>query len=182
MSDFDEPAVGRPGEGGSYRFLDTASHVVVSAAETAGRQSVVEMQMRAGHATPMHVHEDVDETFHVREGRVTAHTDDDRRTVEAGGTIVLPRGEPHALVADVESTVTVTASPGGFDEFVADVESTVTVTASPGGFDEFVAAVGEPVEDPAVPTEPPSEAVVERVHELAGDYGIEILGPPPVEG
>ena len=162
MSDFDEPAVGRPGESGSYRFLDTASHIVVSAAETAGRQSVVEMQLRAGHATPMYVHEDADETFHIREGRVTAHTDDDRRTVEAGGTIVLPRGEPHALVADAESTV--------------------TVTASPGGFDEFVAAVGEPVEDPAVPTEPPAEAAVERVHELAGDYGIEILGPPPVEG
>ena len=126
MSDFDEPAVGRPGEGESYRFLDTASHIVVSAAETAGRQSVVEMQMRAGHATPMHVHENVDETFHIREGRVTAYTDDDRRTVEAGDTVVLPRGEPHAVVADVESTV--------------------TVTASPGGFDEFVAAVGEPVE------------------------------------
>lgn len=162
MSDFDEPAVGRPEAGESYRFLDTASHVVVGAAETAGRQSVVEMELRAGHATPTHVHDEADETFHVREGRVTVYAADDRRTVEAGGSIVLPRGQPHALVAEEESTV--------------------TVVTTPGGFDEFVAAVGEPVDNPAVPTEPPSEAAVGRVHELAGEYGIEILGPPPVEG
>ena len=118
------------------------------------------MHLRAGHAPPMHVHESADETIHVLEGAATAHTPDGERSVDAGNSVVLPRGEAHSLVADEESVV-------------------LTSTA-PGGFDEFVAAVGERTDDPTVPTRPPSEEAIDRVDSLAGDHALEIVGPPPV--
>lgn len=79
--------------------------------------------------------------------------------VTAGGTVVLPRGEPHALVADEPSVV--------------------LVLNSPAGFDEFVAAAGELTDDETVPSPPPSEKAIERVREVAPEHGIEFVGPPP---
>jgi quercetin dioxygenase-like cupin family protein len=160
MSGFAEPAVGQREEATAYRFLDTLSYVRVAGDETDGRCSVVEMHLREGHAPPMHRHEQADETIHVLEGAVTAHTAADTHAVTAGGSIVLPRGEKHSLVAEEQSVI-------------------LTSTA-PGGFDEFVAAAGEPADVETVPDSPPSEEAIGRVNAVAADHGIELLGPPPV--
>lgn len=160
MSGFTEPAVGRRDGTTGYRFLDTLSYVRVAGAETNGRCSVVEMHLRDGHAPPMHVHENADETIHVLEGAVTAHTAESAHPVTAGGTVVLPQGEKHSLVADEQSVV--------------------LASTTPAGFDEFVTAVGEPVSDETVPAAPPSEEAIGRVNDLAADHDIEIVGPPPV--
>jgi quercetin dioxygenase-like cupin family protein len=160
MSQFTAPAVGGRSEATAYQFLDTLTYVRVAGDETDGRQSVVEMHLRAGHAPPMHIHEDADETIHVIDGEVTAHTAETTHTVPAGNTVVLPRGEQHSLVADEQSVV--------------------LVTTTPAGFDEFVTAVGEQTDDETVPTAPPSEEVIGRVNSLASDHQIEIVGPPPV--
>jgi quercetin dioxygenase-like cupin family protein len=160
MSAFTDPAVGEEGAT-AYEFLDTLSYVRVSGAATGGRWSVVEMHLREGHAPPMHVHEEADETIHVLDGAVSAHTAAGSHSVTSGNSVVLPRGEQHSLVADEQSVV--------------------LVSTAPAGFDEFVRAVGEPTEADAVPTEPPSEAAVGRVNEHAPAHGIEIVGPPPVD-
>ncbi|MFB6173550.1 MAG: cupin domain-containing protein [Halobacteriales archaeon] len=161
MSEFTGPAVGRREDAPTYRFLDNLAYVLVSGDETDGRRAVVEMHQPAGHMTPMHVHEGTDETLHVLEGGITAHMEDTTRQVTAGGTVVLPRGRPHALVADEPSVV--------------------LVSNSPAGFDEFVAAAGEPTDDETVPTPPPSEEAIERVRDVAPEHGIEIVGPPPAQ-
>lgn len=160
MTEFIQPIVGRRTETDSYRFLDTLTHVHISAEETDGRCSVVEMRLREGHAPPMHIHQKADETVHVLDGMVTAHTPEETYTVTADETAVLPRGQEHSLVADEQSVV--------------------LITTTPGGFDEFVTAVGEPTDDEVVPTEPPSEEAIGRVTNLAAEHNIEIVGPPPV--
>lgn len=159
MPEFVSPVIGGSDGATAYEFLDTISYVRVSGEQTGERCSVVEMHLRAGHAPPMHVHEDADETIHVVGGAVTAHTAKTERSVTAGETVVLPCGDAHSLVADEESVV-------------------ITSTR-PAGFAEFVAAVGEPTETENVPSTPPSEAAIARVHESAENYGIEIVGPPP---
>ncbi|MFB6191694.1 MAG: cupin domain-containing protein [Haloarculaceae archaeon] len=159
MSDFTEPAVGHREDAPTYQFLDNLAYIVVPGDDTAGRRSVVEMHQPEGHTTPMHVHEETDETLHVLEGAITAHVADTSSQVTAGGTVVLPRGEPHALVADEPSVV--------------------LVSNTPAGFDEFVMAAGEPTDDETVPTPPPSDDAIQRVREAAPEHGIELVGPPP---
>lgn len=161
MSEFVSPVVGGSDSATAYRFLDTTAYIRVSGEQTGARLSVVEMHLRPGHAPPMHVHETADETIHVVDGAVTAHTAEDERSVPAGETVVLPRGEAHSLVADEESVI-------------------ITST-TPAGFAEFVTAVGEPVETEEVPSTPPSEEAIARVNRFAEDHGIEIVGPPPAE-
>ena len=161
MSEFVSPVVGGSDNATAYRFLDTLSYVRVRGAQTNERCSVVEMHVRAGHAPPMHVHESADETIHVVDGAVTAHTPAGERSVTAGDTVVLPRGEAHSLVAEDESVI--------------------LTSTTPAGFAEFVAAVGEPADTESVPSTPPSEEAIARVRECAADHGLEIVGPPPIE-
>jgi quercetin dioxygenase-like cupin family protein len=156
---FETPAIGSADESQPYHFLDTLAYVRVPGTATGGRHSVVEMHLRAGHAPPMHVHENGDEIIHVTDGQVAVHTADGEQVVDAGNSIVLPRGERHSLVA-VEA-------------------ATILTTTAPAGFDEFVTAVAEPAADATVPDAPPSEAAIGRVNELAPEHDIEIVGPPP---
>lgn len=160
MSEFTEIAVSSRDDSTAYRFLDTLSYVRISGDETAGRCSIVEMQLREGHAPPMHVHQEADETIHVLEGMVTAHTANTTRSVSAGESIVFPRGESHSLVADEQSII--------------------VASSTPAGFEEFLTAVGQPTQDEAIPTDPPSEDAIGRVNALAQEHEIEIVGPPPV--
>lgn len=160
MAGFTEPAIGRRDGATAYRFLDTLSYVRVAGDETDGRCSVVEMHLRAGHAPPMHIHENGDETIHVLDGHVTAHTAESTHAVPAGSSVVLPRGEKHSIVADEQSVI--------------------LAQTTPAGFDEFVTAVGEPTDDETIPTAPPAEDAIERVTDLAAEHDLEIAGPPPV--
>ena len=161
MSGFERPVSGHRTDAQPIQFLDTLSFVHVTSGKTDGRWSVVEMQLREGHAPPLHVHEDADETIHVTSGTIHVHTEDHHEELTADSSVVLPRGQPHSLHAVTEATI--------------------VVAATPGGFDEFVTAVGEPTEEQSVPTDPPSEAAIGRVNELAPEHDIRIVGPPPVE-
>jgi len=113
MSAFETPAVGSSEAAQAIRFLDTLSFVRVAGDDTDGRQAVVEMRLREGHAPPMHVHEAADETVHVVDGTLAVRTDDGEHRLDAGGSVVLPRGEPHSLHAMTEARTVVTAAPAG---------------------------------------------------------------------
>jgi hypothetical protein len=97
----------------------------------------------------------------VTDGRISVHTEEGHQELTTDSSVVLPRGEPHSLHAVTEATI--------------------IAAGSPGGFDEFVTAVGDPIDDQAIPTTPPSEAAIERVTELAPEHDIRIVGPPPVD-
>ena len=161
MPEFELPVSGHSTDAQPIHFLDTLSFVHVASEKTDGRWSVVEMQLREGHVPPLHIHENTDEIIHVANGTIHVHTEENQQELTAGGSVALPRKEPHSLHAVTEATI--------------------IVVTSPGGFDEFVTGVGEPAEDRTVPTEPPSEAAIGRVNELASEHNIRIVGPPPVE-
>lgn len=161
MSGFEMSVTGDRTDAQPIQFLDTLSFVHIESEQTDGRWSVIEMQLREGHVPPLHVHEDADELIYVTEGTIHVHTEDNREELAADDSVVLPRGEPHSLHAVTEATI--------------------ISAASPGGFDEFVAAVGVHADSQTVPTEPPSEAAIGRVNDLAPEHNIQIVGPPPVE-
>lgn len=52
-----------------------------------------------GAGAPLHVHQGVDEIFILLEGCLDFHLGDEQRLVEAGHTIAIPAGVPHAFAA-----------------------------------------------------------------------------------
>lgn len=140
--------------------------IKTTAAGSAG--ALVQLLIRDGRgaATPLHVHHDVDETFFVVSGTLTAWVGDERLDVKAGDFVFGPRGVPHAWVVTSERVeMLVTCGPAG----------------RPGpegaGIAGFFREVGVPVGDgpPPAPTMPDPEHFARRMQA----YGIDLLGPPP---
>ena len=79
-------------------------------------------------------------------------------TATPGRTVFLPHGVPHT--------------------FLAEERTAMLAWSFPAGLEDFLREVGEPTDDPALPSEPPSEAEVEHVRAVAESYDFEVLGPP----
>jgi quercetin dioxygenase-like cupin family protein len=70
--------------------------VKVSAAQTGGTFSLLEVRMQQGVGTPLHRHADDDETFIVLEGALALLVSNKRVDAGPGDVVHLPGGETHA--------------------------------------------------------------------------------------
>lgn len=153
-------AVARDGSDGRATWvLNSLVIDRVTAADTDGAYSITEHRALPSYATPYHRHEAEDEALYVLEGEFTAVTEDGTFTATPGGTVVLPRGEPHAL------------------SVTSDEPAAALVVCSPAGFEEFFHEAGEPAAERTVPA--PAEPDIQTVEALAPEYDLELLGPPP---
>ncbi len=144
----------------SIWFVDSHGTVLVSADETDGRISVVEVSAVKGQMPPLHVHRTDDEVFHVIEGELTLYVGDEVVRVGAGETAFAPRDVPHTY--RVES----------------DGARWLGIGA-PGGLDRFFLAIGRPAGGEGPPPEPIApdlDAAAELERETG--FRIELLGPP----
>jgi quercetin dioxygenase-like cupin family protein len=115
--------------------------------------AVVERVLDAGAMPPLHVHEE-DEAFYLFEGRMTIYVGNEAFALEAGGSLVAPKGVPHTYRADSGSARFLAAA------FVAAVSR----------YEDFLRAVSKPAPDD--PTEPATIAAI------AAANAITVLGPP----
>src|SRR6516162_1935347 len=143
------PAFIDAGEGITFKMLGTTMRLIATAAETAGRYAVLEQVTPPGWGPPRHIHSREDEIFYILEGSYELHVGDERRTVSAGASAILPRGIPH-----------------GFRN-VASSDSRLLCVIAPGGLEEYFLAV-------AKCSAPPNPA---QLVELARPFGLTLLPP-----
>ena len=121
--------------------------------------SLVEVTSTEGRATGLHS-DPSDETFYVLEGVLRFHVDGEEHLVEAGQTVAIRRGVPHAFM--IESTT-----------------ARFLVLNTPGGHDRFFRDGGEPATDRDFASAPPPD--LERTMASAQEHGVRFLGPPPFD-
>ena len=123
------------------------------------RTIMIESELAYGEMPPLHVHA-ADESFHVFEGSLTVYLAEDAVLLEAGETLVAPRGVPHTYRTESAKTRVLTMSR---------VESAAR-------YDDFLRAVAGPSESgaPAWATEE-DEATVSAI---AAAAGITVLSAP----
>ena len=131
----------------------------VTAEQTGGAYSLFEVATRPGGGPPPHVQHREDESFYVLEGEYEFVVEGRTMKTGSGSLIYVPRGNLHA------------------HRNVGEGVGRILVSQTPGGLHErFFEEVGELATDGSRPI--PEEApTVERVVEIAAEYGIEI--PPP---
>jgi quercetin dioxygenase-like cupin family protein len=128
-----------------------------TAKETAGSFLLFEDRMDTGKVTPLHTHES-DETIVVLSGKIVMHLDGADHHVGPGGTVLAPRGVPHAFMVTADDTrLLCLHTPGSCEAFYRGASVALNEIADADRTVNF-----------------------ERVMRSAKDNGgIEIIGPPP---
>jgi quercetin dioxygenase-like cupin family protein len=111
--------VQRTDGGQEIAWLGGSVHrVVLDGAATGGRSALFRSTMRAGTASPVHIHDHDDETVVLLSGSGVFWAGDQRWELEAGDTAFLPRGLPHtyAITSDAAELLTI-CNPAGMEEF-----------------------------------------------------------------
>lgn len=148
--------------GTRFWFDSQVFEVLVSAADTDDRLSILRQRLVPGYAPPVHVHEREDQTLVVLDGSITAWLDPAGEsptevTLDAGDSIHLPRGVPHAFRAGADG-------------------ATLLEVNTPGGFEHFHLDAGDVATHDGIPEQQPPD--IERMARCAADYDCTILGPP----
>ena len=146
------------GEGQPIWQLGNRFTVKATGDQTQGRFALLE-QVASGAPPPMHIHEADDEAFYVLEGSVELYAGTDAVRADAGSFCLVPAGVPHSFVSTSPepARLLLVVSPAGFEQFFAEIEQ------------RFPEAGGIPSPEVAAPA----------LGELAGKYGLAIVGPPP---
>ncbi|CAN5228621.1 hypothetical protein BH20ACT8_BH20ACT8_09340 [soil metagenome] len=112
--------VTEPGAGGSGELAPGIGVVFkIDGQDTGGAVSIVEHPFDVGALVPPHVHTREDEISIVLEGNIGFRSGDQEVVLGAGGYIVKPRGEVHAMwnAGDVPARMIEVITPAGFEEF-----------------------------------------------------------------
>ncbi len=161
-----EPMLHVAGPGGdrSVWYLGWLISFLATGEETQDRFSLTEVTGRRGQsaAPPLHIHTREEECFYVIDGAITCYVGEETIQVPAGSFVVLPRGVPHRYE-------------------LASEEARLLNLCVPAGFEQFYRVLSVPAPTLTLPPAPDGPPDIGRMVATAAEFGIEILGPPPVE-
>lgn len=156
----DHPYLLGAGEGPALWHLGALLRFKATSETTAGRLWLQEAEGERGYAAPVHRHSREDEAFYVLDGELSMYVGDNCVSAGAGAFLWAPRGIPHAFCVESDRA-----------RFLAFSTS--------AGLDRFFFATGEPAGDPTTPPHPDRWPDVEELIRVMGEYGVEMVGPPP---
>jgi quercetin dioxygenase-like cupin family protein len=110
----------QPGEGRAGRLVPGVGVVFkIDGSDTGGALSIVEHPFEVGALVPPHIHTLEDEFSIVLEGKIGFRSNDQEVVLAAGGYIVKPRGEVHAMwnAGTTRARMIEVISPAGFEQF-----------------------------------------------------------------
>lgn len=128
--------------------------VALTGAETGGQLSVRVNEVEPGRATPLHIHVDQSETFHVIEGQFRFQVGE--RVVEAGPgfTAFIPKNTPHSFRYDGKSgngRLMSILSPGIHDGFITEMPAAEARGVSKDEMNEIANRNGVQIIGPSLP-------------------------------
>jgi mannose-6-phosphate isomerase-like protein (cupin superfamily) len=152
-----DPMITRGGEGEARWWFACLAEIKVTAEQTGGRLSLIEITEPPNAEAPWHVHHREDEGFWILEGDVTFHVGDETIEAHAGDFAFGPRGIPHRY-------------------FVGGAGCRMLFIMTPGGFENLVRDMSVPARSRTLP--PPSDEEPDWAHvaAVAKANGCELLG------
>ena len=138
--------------GDIYRFLATGE-------DTNGKYAMWEAIVPPESGPPPHVHSREEEGFFVLEGEITFHVGADRIVAKAGEFANIPIGTPHSFKNE------------------SNQSAKMLITIAPAGLERMFFEVGTPLQQGATTAPHPTKEEIEKLLEVAPQYGIEIRLP-----
>lgn len=154
MTEPTQATVSEIGNGETY-WTGFPNTIRITGEETGGAFALIELRVPPGTAGPLHVHHNEHQTDHVLEGELVYTVGDETIVAEAGTVVHCPKDVPHTFANE------------------SDEDAVVYDWLHPAGFDEFMARTAPPLTDP----DDPPEMDMQRIVEVAPEYGLEFLEP-----
>ena len=149
-------------EEGELRFMGAASaHFLATGETTDGAFALVDERSQRGMSVPLHLHRDDMESFYVLEGEITLYIGEQPGVRAARGAFAhIPGGTTHGFRVESDTArYLLLTTPHHLQFYRA-----ITLPARAGGL-------------------PPLESVDgKQIEEACKEYGVEFVGPLPVEG
>jgi mannose-6-phosphate isomerase-like protein (cupin superfamily) len=143
------PAATRSGEGEARWWFANLAEIKLTAEQTGGLLSIIEITEPPNAASPLHVHHREDETFWLLDGDATFEVGDEIIHASAGDVLFGPRDVPHRYtVGESGCRMLFIMTPGGFEGLVRDMSVPARSRALPPPSDaepdwEDIAAVAK---------------------------------------
>ena len=155
-AEMSQPFAIADGEGEARWWFACLAEIKVTAEQTNGLLSIIEITEPPNAAAPLHVHHREDEGFWILEGDATFEVGDAVIEAHAGDYAFGPRDIPHRYT-------------------VGAAGCRMLYIFTPGGFEEFILGTSERADSRTVP--PPSVGMpdLERIAAIAQAYGAELL-------
>jgi mannose-6-phosphate isomerase-like protein (cupin superfamily) len=144
-------------EGEARWWFSSLAVIKVTAADTAGQMTLVEVAEPPGADGPLHVHHREDEGFWILEGDATIEIGDRVYEAHTGDFVFGPRGIPHRYT-------------------VGSNGCRLLFIMTPGGFEKLVVEMSQPAESRTLPPPSDEEPDWEHVASVARENGCELLG------
>jgi quercetin dioxygenase-like cupin family protein len=119
------PVIVLPTGGAIHNVLGAPYRFLVTADQTGGALSLIEVTAPPQSAVPLHIHTREDETFFILDGSLEVQCGDQTLTLERNASAFLPRNIPHAYrnVENLSATYLVFITPGGFEKCLKEFAS-----------------------------------------------------------
>jgi quercetin dioxygenase-like cupin family protein len=151
-----QPIATHTGEGEARWWFTTLAEIKVTAQQTGGLLSIIEITEPPNAAGPLHVHHREDEGFWILEGDVTFEVGETTIRASAGDFAFGPRDIPHRY----------TVGPSG---------CRMLFIIAPGGFEDLVRDMSVPAGSRTLPPVSDEEPDWEHVAAVAKAHGCELL-------
>jgi mannose-6-phosphate isomerase-like protein (cupin superfamily) len=146
------------GQGESFWVMGDHYRFKISAEETRGSLTVVEIIAFPENGPPPHIHHREDESFYILDGTFSVRIGDQRFGVSTGDFVHVPKGTLHTY------------------ENIGTAPGRLLLTLTPAGFENLWREIGESAQQDSDPP-PLHGGIVEKLMLLAPRYWLEI--PPP---
>ena len=120
---------------------------------------VLEMTLPVGAAPPLHVHDDLDDTWYILEGEMVVRCGGEDLVVGAGHWVSMPRGVPHTF------------------RVVGEREARILLVHDNASFRDLIRALGMPASTRVVPSDP-TFPPMDELARIAAAYDLRPVGPP----
>jgi quercetin dioxygenase-like cupin family protein len=147
----------RSGDGEARWWFGALAEIKVTAGQTGGLLSIIQITEAPNAVGPLHVHHREDEGFWILEGDVTFEVGDVTIEASAGDFAFGPRGIPHRYT-------------------VGDAGCRMLFIMTPGGFEDLVREMSVPAESRTLPPASDEEPDWEHVAAVAKAHACELLG------
>ena len=150
------PAATPAGDGEAIWWFGGLAEIKVTAEQTGGLLSILEITEAPNAEAPLHVHHREDEGFWILDGSATFEVGDATIEGRAGDFLFGPRGVPHRF----------TVGPDG---------CRMLFIMTPGGFENLVRDMGVPAASRTLPPPSDEEPDMEMVARVAERYGCALV-------